>query len=122
MPPPTAKLYAATAGTTTFPVSTSWSATDPSGVKGMYLDRQTNAGAFARILTATLATSFTEALADGSSYRYHAYATDTLGNVCSGAYGPTFRPSRVEQTSTAVIYAGSWSGTMASRPAPGGGY
>jgi uncharacterized protein YkwD len=122
MTTPMSKLYTGTAGTSTLPVTTTWSATDPSGVKGMYLDRQTNSGAFTRILTATLATAFSESLADGTSYRYHAYATDTLGNVCSGAYGPTFKPSRVEQTSTAVTYAGSWSGTMASTSASGGSY
>lgn len=105
---PVAKLYTGTAGTTTFPVKTSWSATDPSGVKGMTVDRQQNGGAFASVLSSTPATSLTESLADGSSYRYRVSATDLLGNTCALVYGATFKPTRMEQTSTSVAYGGTW--------------
>jgi uncharacterized protein YkwD len=118
---PWSKLYATTAGTTSVPVRVSWTRSDASGISSSTLERQVNGGAFAVVLTSATATSVDQALSDASTYRYRVRATDTLGNVSGYVYGPTFKPSRVEQTSTAVSYGGTWT-TSSSTSASGGSF
>ena len=116
---PTSKLFLTTAGTTTVPVRTAWTRSDASGIASSSLERQVNGGAFATVLSSATALSADFSLADGSTYRYRVRATDTYGNVSGYVYGPTFKPSRVDQSSTAVVYGGSWS-SASSTYASGG--
>jgi len=118
---PTSTLYAATAGNTIVPVRTSWTRGDTSGIASSTLERQVNGGAFAAILSSATLTSGEFGLSDGSSYRFRAWATDSYGNVSGYVYGPTFKPSRVEQSSTAVAYSGTWS-SSSNTTASGGSF
>jgi uncharacterized protein YkwD len=118
---PSSKLYLTTAGTTTESVRTSWSRSDASGIASSTLQRQMNGGTFATVISSATTTSVDQALSDGSTYRYRAQATDTLGNVSGYLYGPTFKPSRVEQSSTAVTYGGTWT-SVSNTSASGGSY
>ena len=119
---PVSKLYAASAGTATIPVRTSWTRTDPSGIAGSTLERSVNAGAYAGVsLSSSLAISVDQTLYDGSTYRYRVRATDTKGNGCANIYGATYKPSRVEQSSTSVAYGGSWA-SSANTSTSGGSY
>jgi uncharacterized protein YkwD len=118
---PASRLYASTGGTTTIPVRTSWTRTDASGIASSTLERQVNGGSFGTVVASASTVSVDQSLADGSTYRYRARATDLEGNTCGYVYGPTFKPSRVDQASTAVTYGGSWA-TASSSYASGGSF
>ena len=119
---PVSKLYTSTAGTTTIPVSTSWTRTDASGISSSTLERQVNGGTFSGVsLSSGLATSVAQSLGDGASYRYRVSATDLAGNTCPSVNGASIRPSRVEQSSTAVAFGGTWT-TASSTSASGGSF
>jgi GH25 family lysozyme M1 (1,4-beta-N-acetylmuramidase) len=107
-------FYRATLGTSTTPVRTTWSATDPSGVAGYQAELSTNAGSWAPLtLSPATTTSLTQSLRFGSSYRYVVKATDGASNTSSWRYGPTFTPSLAQEW--AATYGGTWSkGTSAS--------
>jgi len=113
-PPTTSAPYSrlnggTTLGSSTAPVRTTWSGSDASGIASYTLQRQVNAGTWATVtLSSATATSITQSLTLGATYRYRLRATDTKGNVSAFLYGPTFEPVISQQTATAVVYGGTW--------------
>jgi GH25 family lysozyme M1 (1,4-beta-N-acetylmuramidase) len=107
--PSVSQLFSrATLGSTSTPVRTSWSASDPSGITATFLQRSTNGGSWTvQSLTTPTTTSVVQSLNFGSTYRYFDKATDGASNPSSWAYGPTFRPLLAQQT--AATYSGPWS-------------
>lgn len=108
---PVSKLYSVSIlGSSSSPVKTSWSATDEKGVKGYTLQRQVNGGTWSTVdLSSASSVSVAQSLTLGSNYRYRMRASDANGNTSAWAYGPTFSGSRIQQSSTAVKYSGTWS-------------
>ena len=107
---PVSHLYSiSTLGSATLPVRTAWSASDGCGISQFALQRQVNGGAWAsQALAGGTAASAIQSLTIGSTYRYRVRATDGAGNLGAWRYGPTFRVSLAQQSSTAVRYAGTW--------------
>jgi hypothetical protein len=104
--------FITTMGTTTAPIRTTWSATDPDSAVASYkVDLQTNGGDWHTLSLATpTTTSIYQSLTLGSTYRYAVQAADPSGNISAWVYGPTFKPSATDQTSSAVkVVSGSWS-------------
>ena len=119
---PSSKLYASTGGTASMSVRTTWTQSDAGGLATTTLERSTNGGAYAAVSLGTpLATTLTQTLSDGVTYRYRVRAKDLAGNSCASVYGPSFKPSRVEQSSTSVVFGGSWT-TTSTTSASGGSY
>src|SRR5439155_18199104 len=103
---PVSRLYAlATLGSTTSPVRTYWSATDPCGVSAYTLERKVNGGSwYVQSLPSTTTTAIYQSLTFGATYRYVAKATDGAGNTSGWTYGASFEPLLSQQTSSAVTY------------------
>jgi len=117
---PGVRLYrGGTLGSTTSPVRSTWSGTDPSGIKSYQVQRQTNAGTWSTVLSATTAMLVNQNLSFSATYRYRVRATDKAGNVGAWSTGPTIQPVLAQQTSTALKYTGSW--TTASSSSHSGG-
>ena len=119
--PAVSRLYApATLGSTTSPVRTTWSASDPCAVSAYALRRQGNAGSWVgQGLPGPRSTSITQALTVGTSYRYAPRATDGAGNVSGWTGGASFRVLRTQQSGRGVTYRGTWH-TVSNRYASGG--
>lgn len=120
---PRANLIAnSTIGATTVPVKVNWSATDPNGIGSYRLQRQVNGGTWTNVtLGSATATSITQSLTFGNTYRYRVRATDKLGNTSAYSYLKTFRP-RIYQQSSAIFKSGyNWK-TAYSSAASGGSY
>jgi hypothetical protein len=95
--------------TTTTPIKTSWSASDPSGICSYILQRSVNGGTFASVaLPSPTATAITQTLSAGKSYRYRVAAMDCAGNISGFTAGVAFTPALVDETSASVSYSGSW--------------
>jgi GH25 family lysozyme M1 (1,4-beta-N-acetylmuramidase) len=107
---PASRLYARTTlGSTTTPVRTSWSASDPSGIASYTLERLVAGGSWtAQSLPSPTTTSLIQALTFGATYRYVVRATDGAGNASGWVYGSYFEPLLVQQSSSAVSYSGTW--------------
>lgn len=107
---PASRLYyPSTLGSTTAPVRTNWSAADPSGIASYQLQRQVNGGSWSTVsLASATATTVKQSLSRGDTWRYRVRATDGAGNVSAYAYGPSFVPRLVQQSSSAVRYGGTW--------------
>ncbi len=118
---PVSRLDApATLGSTTTPVRTTWSASDPCAISAYSLRRRLNADSWAgQGLPAMRSTAITQALTVGSAYRYAAGATDGAGNVSGWANGASFKVLRTQQSSRGIAYRGTWH-TVANRYATGG--
>jgi hypothetical protein len=118
---PVSRLYAgARLGTSTMPVRTSWSATDPSGVALYEVQRQVNGGGWTDVaLPSSQATAIAQSLGVGSSYRYRAAATDAAGNASAPVSGRTFKPLLTQQSSSRIAYGGTWK-TVRTTAASGG--
>jgi beta-N-acetylhexosaminidase len=98
-----------TLGSSTTPIRTSWSASDPCGISRYALERQVSGGTWAvQGLSPATSTSIAQQLSLGVSYRFVARATDGAGNTAGWAYGPTFEALRSEQSSSAITYTGYW--------------
>ena len=98
-----------TLGTSTTPIRTSWSASDPCGISAYTLERRVNGGPWAvQTPSPAWSTSLAQSLTFGATYRFVARATDGAGNTTGWAYGPTFEALLSQQSSSAVKYAGSW--------------
>jgi hypothetical protein len=98
-----------------------WSAQDvgPSGIASYDVARSIDGSPF-RLLTAGLsAPSMVTRVLAGHSYRFEVRARDRAGNVGAWMAGATMRPSLVQQTATAVRFAGS-SKTVAGKHYSGG--
>jgi len=119
---PASRVYAVTTlgGTTTVPVTTYWSATDPSGIASYTLERLLSGGAWTvQSLASATTTSVVQSLSFGSTYRYVVKATDGAGNTSSWVYGTYFSPQLSQETSSAIAYSGTWT-SVATSYASGG--
>lgn len=97
---------------TTVPVRLAWSGSDAgSGLARFELALRTNGGAWVPLaLPSRTATTFSPSLSPGSaSYRFRVRAFDAAGNASAWAVGPILRVRKVQESSTAIRYAGTWS-------------
>jgi lysozyme len=118
---PTSRLFGlATLGSSTMPVRTSWSASDPSGIASYTVHGQVDGSWSPVSLTSATATSVVQSLPFGSTYRYATKATDGKGNTSGWAYGSSFRPYLLQESGTAVAYIGTWNGVAAASASGGG--
>jgi VCBS repeat-containing protein len=95
----------------TVAVHTAWSATDTGVGVGRYLvQRSVDGGAYATVtLPTALTTAVNQSLTVGHTYQYRLRAYDKNGNFTALKYGPKFLVSRIENTSTKVVFAaGGW--------------
>jgi len=108
--PPLSGFYSgSTLGSTTAPVRTWWSATDPCGISRYTLERRVNGGSWAvQTLSSPTATSVAQALTLGSTWRYVVRASDGAGNLSGWAYGAFEEPLLTQQSSPAIRYGGTW--------------
>ncbi len=101
------------------PVTLTWNGADRGwGIAKYQLERRVDGGAWKRILsrkTRSLATT----LAPGHAYQFRVRAIDRYGNVGYWDIGPSFRPTLVEDGSTAIVYTGDWA-SAADATARGG--
>ncbi len=126
--PPTASAPVATlaAGATigsTIPVTLAWAGADAgSGIARYELAQSTNGGAYATVASPT-GVSAVRPLAPSATrtYRFRVRAIDTAGNASAWAYGPVFHVHLVQESSTALRWAGGWV-TASSASASGGRY
>jgi beta-N-acetylhexosaminidase len=107
---PRSTLYSpATLGSTTAPVRTVWSASDPCSVSSYTLERQIGAAGWVRQALATpTATSVRQSLGVGSTYRFAVKAADGAGNSTGWSFGPALVPLVRESSSTVVRFSGWW--------------
>jgi hypothetical protein len=101
--------------TTNVPLRLSWSATDPSGVTAYALQQSKNGGSWTTLTLATPTTTATTRFRPpGNYYRYRVRATDGKGNTSAYVYGPTFKLVAKQETSTFIVYSGSWTHVSSS--------
>jgi hypothetical protein len=108
---PVESFYGQTLGSSTMKARIAWSGTDTNGtgIARYQLQVSTNGGSYATVsLASATSTSVNRTLTDGRSYRFRVRATDKQGNVGAYVYGPTFKPARVQNTSSSVHYTGTW--------------
>jgi hypothetical protein len=114
-----------TIASTTVPVRLAWSGSDAgSGIDHFELAFSTNGGAYVALTEPTpTSTSLTRSFAPSTTrtYRFRVRALDHSGNASAWLYGPTFHVKLIQQSSTAVHYAGTWA-TGTSTSATGGSY
>ena len=91
-------------------VRIAWSATDAGvGVARYLLQRSVDGGSYVTVsLPTPLTTGVNQFLVVGHSYQYRMRAYDNNGNFSALKYGPKFLVSRIENTSTKVVYSGAW--------------
>jgi serine protease len=109
---------------TTVPVRLAWSGSDAgSGLARFELALSTNGGVYVPLaLPSPTATTHTPLLSPGSAtYRFRVRAIDAAGNASAWAAGPRFYVRRIQESSTAIRYAGTWSRVSATA-ALGGRY
>ena len=109
--------------TTTSRAQIYWSGSDAgTGIKKYELAVSVNGGSFINLtLGSATATSLNITLTDEKSYRFRVRATDNQGNVSAWVNGPTFKPGRIQQNSTSVVYVGPWA-TVSTASALGGSH
>jgi hypothetical protein len=87
----------------------SWSGSDSiSGIDHYVLSQSTDGGAWTTVSSLVKTTSVVRNLAPGHTYRFAARPIDRAGNIGLKSIGPSFRITAVQQSSSAVRYAGSW--------------
>jgi hypothetical protein len=79
------------------------------GVVDYGLEQSTDGGVWVPVASGLVTTLATHYLAPGHLYRFRVRAVDYAGNVGTWMYGPTFRLTGVQQSSSAVHYHGTWS-------------
>ena len=113
--PPASRLYSlGTLGSTSTPVRSSWSASDPSGIASYLFERQVNGGSWAIVsLPSAATTSAVQSLTFGTTYRYTVQGVDGAGNY-AWSPGPSFKPLLAQQTSSATAWSGTWTSNASS--------
>jgi hypothetical protein len=111
-----------TLGTSTVPTRISWSATDDqSGIAGYELQQSVNGSTFKGVgLSSTTSTTKTLQLQPGNTYQFRVRATDGAGNTSDWTSDPSFALDTQQESSTGIVYAGSWT-QQAVTSAYGGG-
>jgi hypothetical protein len=122
--PPAERFPADTStGGTSVPVEIKWSATDSeSAIVEYQLQQSSNGGGtFSNVsLSSATSTSKVIQLTPGKTYQYRVRARDAAGNLSDWAHGPRFVISAIQETNSAVAYAGTWTQAAVSS-ANGGG-
>ncbi len=97
-------------GTSTMRVRLRWSAADAgSGVARYTVQERRVGGAWQSVaLGSATSRSIVRSLRFGTSYEYRVRATDGRGNVSAWASWSAFRPSRRQERSSSVDWAGRW--------------
>ena len=110
-----------TLGTSTVPVKISWSATDSeSGVTRYELQQSVDGGPFTNVtLSSATQTTTTLTLDPGKTYRYQVRAQDGAGHWSGWEQGASFVVDVIQESDSAVEYAGTWS-TAVVNSASGG--
>jgi hypothetical protein len=91
------------------PVTLAWSGTDAtSGIARYELAQSTDGGGYVIVSTSLTAPTVTRSLTPSHSYRFRVRAVDGAGNTGSWSYGPTFRISARQQSSSAIVYSTGW--------------
>ena len=107
-------------GSTTTPVRTSWSATDPDGIARYAVQRSVDGGAWANVSLPTATTrAISQSLRYGHRYQYRVRATDKLGHTSAWIPGRAFVPRIYQQTTTRFTSAWAWK-TVSTSLASGG--
>jgi hypothetical protein len=97
-----------------------WNGTDTgSGVANYDVDRSYDGGSFKRIFSFRTVTTFTFVMNQGHSYRFRVRARDAAGNVGAWVYTSTWRGSLLQNSSSSLVYTGSW-GTSSNAAHSGG--
>jgi hypothetical protein len=118
--PSTRIVAPASLPSSTLNTTTSWSASDVSGIDGYTLQRQVDGGGWASVgLGSPTAGSVVQGSEFGHLYRYRALATDGNGNSGSWSYGPPFRPYLYQENGSAIAWSSGWTDT-ANSTASGG--
>jgi hypothetical protein len=101
-------------------IKLSWTGTDSgAGIASYDVGRSYDGGAYQTIAGATTATSLNWSMNPGHTYRFRVRARDKAGNVGAWVYASTWSSSLVQQSTTSVAYAGTW--TTSSNIAYSGG-
>jgi hypothetical protein len=93
------------------PLTIAWSASDLSGspIVGFELQESVEGSAYAPVpLASPTVTSTTRLVSSGPNRRYRVRATDAPGNLGRWAYSPDVRVGVVQNSSSAIRYAGTW--------------
>ncbi|HYC06347.1 MAG TPA: hypothetical protein VEG29_00340, partial [Candidatus Binatia bacterium] len=87
-------------------VATSWAVSGQ--LATAVIERSVDGAPFASIPASGSATSITQSLPYGHSYRYRVMATNWFGEASPWAYGPTITPAIIGDASSSLRYAGVW--------------
>lgn len=107
---PAARLLAArTMFDGQFRVRIGWSGADAtSGVATYDLARSVDGGSWTTLTSSLTTPSHDRWLRPGHSYRFRVRPVDRAGNVGDWSYGPTFRLTGIQQTSSRIGWSGTW--------------
>lgn len=99
-----------TLSSTALPVTVTWAAADlgGSGIRSYDLARSIDGGTFAIVYGGITTRTVQRTVTAGHSYRFEARTRDWAGNVSAWAVGPTFTPSLRQQSSSSIVYHGTW--------------
>ncbi len=97
-------------GSTTAKIRVYWAATDlGTGVKTIQLQESYNSGPFRTVsLSTPKPSSASRTVTLGKRYAYRVRAIDTVGNVGAWSTATSFRATRSQESSGAIVYAGPW--------------
>jgi hypothetical protein len=95
-------------GTTSVPISITWSGTDAtSGISHYDLEESVDGGAFSLAASPTTAKA-TVNLNSGHSYQFEVRAADKAGNLSGFTAGSKFTLTAVQETASAITYTTGW--------------
>jgi hypothetical protein len=117
---PSTSLITGTLGTSSVPVRVAWSATDPSGVTGLGIQRSINGGTWLGMRLASASVrAIIQSLPINAAVAQRVRATDAKMNTSGFATGPIVRTAVSQQAVRGIAYAGTWR-SLASSSASGG--
>lgn len=112
---PLAKPTAGKVVGSTIATTISWSATDAlSGLARYQLQQSTSGGSWATVSSTLTTRSAVRNLVPARAYAFRARGVDADGNVGTFATGPTIKITTSQQTSSALVYGGTWHTSTAS--------
>jgi hypothetical protein len=110
--PTTSSLGTSTTGNSV-PVKLTWPATDNTGGSGIasyQLQQSLNGGAYTDVtLPTATTTTITPSLTPSATYRFRVAAKDKAGNGSFWAYGPSFKVTAYQESSSSIVDTGTWS-------------
>jgi hypothetical protein len=91
------------------PVNLAWTGADAtSGIASYNLSQQVDGGTWTSLSTTLTSTALTLNLTPGHTYRFALRAIDKASNTGAWSYGPAFVLTAVQQSSSRVVYHGTW--------------